>query len=909
MNTPADTRTEATGKGSSAAQMPTGESHQSPSTTDYHSAIAAGTVIAGRYRLVTRIGEGGMGEVWAATQSEPVKRKVAIKLIKPGMDSRAVLARFEQERQALAMMDHPNIAKVLDGGMTPAGQPFFVMELVNGMPLTGFCDQAKLKPRERLELFVPICQAVQHAHQKGIVHRDLKPSNILVTLYDGKAVPKVIDFGVAKATGGKLTDHSLSTQFGSLVGTLEYMSPEQAGFSGFDVDTRADIYSLGVILYELLSGLRPIDAKRLKNAAITEMVRVILEEVPSKPSTRLSSDAALASLAALRQTEPRRLMALLRGELDCVVMKCLEKQRERRYESASALARDIQRYLADEPVEARPPSTSYRFRKFLWRSKGPVTAAAVMLLALLGGTAGIAIGLVRAQQAQRAEAAQRARAEKARDRTREALDAMTSSVTGDSLATQVQISPDQKKFLTEVLTYYQEFAGEKSDDELSRSRTAAAAFRVGVIQARLGRTEESIRAYELSRDEHVALAADFPGEASYRLAVARSRNSVALLLVELGRPADAEKEHREAIAIVEKLVAEFPADLELREELALSHRGLGVMLLSVGNLVEAEKHQRKSLEIEQKLVAGNPGNRDYRRELAETCKLLGLVQSDLGKADDALEQYREAIQLAEKLAVEFPDVPGCREISAGSQDNLGILLDRLGKLPEAEEQLRHALLNHEKLVTSFPAAPGYRHALARTHTNLGNVLEDQGKFAPAVDQHRRAAAILENLVAEHPSVPIYRVTVGGAYCNLANALGENAQIADSLPWYQKAIDTLGPVVANEKRNAVAQLFLRNCYRGRALARDSLGQTAPATDDWAKAVELSSPQERPGMIALRALSRPERASSPKPWQMSTSCQSPKPAPPLIGTTSPASAPWQAANRPIEKRSTPHGPSRS
>ena len=233
-------------------------------TGDFRPAVEAGVSIAGRYTLQEKIGEGGMGEVWVARQTEPVKRQVAMKLIKPGMDSRAVLQRFEQERQALAILDHPNIAKVLDGGMTPSGQPFFVMELVHGLPLTKFCDDATLAPQDRLELFVPICQAVQHAHQKGIVHRDLKPSNILVTLIDGRPVPKVIDFGVAKATAGKLTDESPSTQFGAIIGTLEYMSPEQAGFSGEDIDTRADIYSLGVILYELLTGLRPIDAKRLE---------------------------------------------------------------------------------------------------------------------------------------------------------------------------------------------------------------------------------------------------------------------------------------------------------------------------------------------------------------------------------------------------------------------------------------------------------------------------------------------------------------------------------------------------------------------------------------------------------------------------------------------------------------------
>ena len=383
-------------------------------TTDDQPKSEAGIVIAGRYSLQEKIGEGGMGEVWVAKQTEPVKRKVALKLIKTGMDSKAVLQRFEQERQALAMMEHPNIARVLDGGLTPTGQPFFVMEVVNGLPLTKFCDEARLTTKGRLELFVPICQAVQHAHQKGIVHRDLKPANILVTIIDGKPVPKVIDFGVAKATAGKLTDESMSTQFGAVVGTLEYMSPEQAGFSGEDIDTRADIYSLGVILYELLTGLRPVDVKWLKNAALSEMIRIIREEEPSKPSTRLSTDASLPTMAALRQTEPRKLMALLRGELDWMVMKCLEKHRERRYETANGLARDIQRYLADEAVEARPPSAWYRFRKLARRNRVALTTAGLVAGALVLGTAVATWQSVRAtrEAARATEAEARALAER-----------------------------------------------------------------------------------------------------------------------------------------------------------------------------------------------------------------------------------------------------------------------------------------------------------------------------------------------------------------------------------------------------------------------------------------------------------------------------------------------------------------
>ena len=424
-----------------------------------------------------------MGEVWVAKQTEPVKRNVALKLIKPGMDSRAVLQRFEQERQALALMDHPNIAKVLDGGMTPNGQPFFVMELVNGLPLSKFCDEAKLTPKERLELFVPICQAVQHAHQKGIVHRDLKPANILVTLIDGKPVPKVIDFGVAKATAGKLTDESLATQFGAVVGTLDYMSPEQAGFSGEDVDTRSDIYSLGVILYELLTGLRPIDAARLKKAALTEMIRIIREEEPSKPSTRLSTDASLPSLAALRQTEPRKLMTMLRGDLDWVVMKCLEKERDRRYETASGLARDIERYLANEVVEARPPSAGYRLRKFASRHKGQVVAAGLVLLSLVLGMVGTTWGLIRAARANTALAAANADLTtanaKVQARYNLAVDAIKTFHTGvseDFLLKQNQFKELRDRLLKSAADFYGKLSALLGNETDLASRRALAAL-------------------------------------------------------------------------------------------------------------------------------------------------------------------------------------------------------------------------------------------------------------------------------------------------------------------------------------------------------------------------------------------------------------------------------------------------
>lgn len=813
--------------------------------------VTPATVIADRYQLLDKIGEGGMGEVWVAQQTQPVKRRVAVKLIRPGMGSKAFFARFEQERQALALMDHPNIAKVLDAGVASSGAPYLVMEYVNGEQLTKFCDSARLSPKDRLELFVPICQAVQHAHQKGIVHRDLKPANILVALIDGKPVPKVIDFGVAKATGGKLTDQTLATDFGAVVGTLEYMAPEQAGRGNDDIDTRADIYSLGVILYELLTGLRPIDGERLRKAALSEMIRIIREDDPSRPSTRLSTNASLPSLAAMRQTEPNKLMAELRGELDWVVMKCLEKSRERRYETANGLARDIQRYLSREPVEARPPSTSYRLKKFLDRNRGSVIAASACLLLFVLGFIGTAFGLVEsrrqaaiakektlvAESALLSETQSRQAAEKANQQALTALESFTSSLMEDLLGAKEELSAIERSVLENAQRQWAVFAESKGTSNEARMVAAQGATNLAQIQYKLGLNSESEASDRKSLNIWESLSTENPDNIEYRRKVAQSHQNVGATLRLVGSREEAGQHFRSAAQIFKQLIASSPQNTRLQLSYANSCISSGNSARDFGRWEEAEKYYLAALDTQEKLQASADDKLEYVDEAVGTQLGLANLYKRSGKVAEAKGYYQKSIDDMTKLAKAFPDSRGYRLKMANLQREFGSLLVEEEEDEAGADQLEQAVATLTSIAAEFPSVPAYRLDLCRAQRECAQALGYLKKSAEAEALFAQAIAVNQRLVTDQPTNLPYQTDYGIAYRMFADFLVDVDKVDESLPAFAQAVQLLTTAYAQDRNITLTKRALCRCHEHRALTLDQLGKHTEAQADWDRVLEL------------------------------------------------------------------------
>jgi tetratricopeptide (TPR) repeat protein len=826
----------------------------------------------GPYKLLEPLGEGGFGTVWVAEQQRPLRRRVALKILKPGMDSRQVLARFEAERQALAIMDHPNIATVHDGGVSAAGRPYFVMELVRGVPITAFCDQQHLTPRERLDLFLQLCSAVQHAHQKGIIHRDLKPSNILVSMHDTKPVVKVIDFGIAKALGQELTDRTMLTGFAQFLGTPLYMSPEQAGRSSLDVDTRTDIYALGVLLYELLTGTTPFDSERFKRAAEDEIRRIIREEEPPRPSTRLSeSKDSLPSISALRHTEPAKLTRLVRGDLDWIVMKALEKDRARRYETAGGFAEDIQRYLENQAVLARPPSLGYRLRKFARRNRAVLAVAALVLvfLVVLGSGIGWTMHTRSARQTRVAkqvgeiltevdEAQRRQQWPLALAGLRRAEAALSGGESDPATEQLISERIQDVNFIDRLERISMQrtmWLGGKFDDA-GADRNYAAAFQdygVDVMQLpaaeAIGRLQERealgipvAAALDDWADAHREATGDDAG-AQRLVAVARGIDPEPLrdsIRATWGKPASEAGEELRRLAESIDVRVQQPATLGT---LAGRLRRAGQLELAIRLLREAQSahpqdfwnnynlaHMLESRNQHDEAIQYYTAAVSVRPNAVAARNNLAISLLKLGKLDQAIEACNKAIEIDPQFA--------------RAHMHLGIALAKQGKAEDALKAYRKAieidpkdagawsnlgLLFFNRLNDPDQAVECCRKAveldptLAEAHCNLGIVLAEQGKPDEAIASYRRAIELAPEDARYH--------------FNLGIVLKSQGKLNEAVNAYQRAVEL-------EPDNATWHVNL-----GSALL--SQGEPEKAIAVLRKAIELN-PRDSKGYVNLGAV---------------------------------------------------------
>jgi serine/threonine protein kinase/tetratricopeptide (TPR) repeat protein len=656
----------------------------------------------GPYRPLQLIGQGGMGEVWLADQLQPVRRQVALKVIKAGMDTAQVVSRFEAERQALALMDHPAIATVFDAGTTPEGRPYFAMEYVRGEPITTYCDRQRLDMDERLALFIHVCEGVQHAHQKGVIHRDLKPTNVLVTLQDGQPVPKIIDFGVAKATTQHLTERTLYTELGVMIGTPEYMSPEQAQLTGLDVDTRTDVYALGVLLYELLTGALPFDRKTLRERALDEIQRTIREVDPPKPSTRVTQMGPASTDAARnRRTEPRRLASELRGDLDWITMKCLEKGRTRRYGSASDLAADVRRHLDSQPVLAGPPSAAYRARKFVRRHRFGVAGAATVALVL------VAFAVTMAYQAQRI----------ARERDRANREAETARQVSDFLVGMFEITnPFEGRGRDIPVGEVLDRGAQRITTEL-RSQPGVRAtlmdtmarvyYDLGVYDKAAGLVQEALAYRERTLGAKSLLVAD-------------SLNTLGEIRLEQGALAEADSLLQRALETRRAQLG--PDSVNVAETLV----ALGALRYSMGDFQASEALFRETVTIHRKA----PGDHDLA--LATSLNNLAMVLSREEKFDESEKLYRESMAIRRKrLGDEHPFV-------AQSVNNIGMLYVRQRRYAEAEPLFTEALrLNRKAVGNVHPVVAANLSNLARVYQNTDRLPQAEDYYRQVLELDRK----------------------------------------------------------------------------------------------------------------------------------------------------------------------------
>lgn len=709
----------------------------------------------GPYKLLQKIGEGGMGIVYQAEQSAPLRRQLAVKIIRSGMDISQVIARFEHERQALALMDHPNIARVIDGGMTEDGRPWFAMELVKGVSITSYCDQQRLSVSERVELFTQVCLAVQHAHQKGIVHRDLKPSNVLVAQYDGRPVPKVIDFGVAKALGQRLVEKSMFTELGQIIGTLEYMSPEQAESNNLDVDTRADIYSLGVILYELLTGSPPFSSAELKKVGLNEVFRMIKEVEPKKPSTKItSSEESLPGIAAQRRTEPQRLARTISGDLDCITMKCLEKERARRYATANDLAQDLTRYITDKPVQARPPTLRYRLHKFVRQHRGPVATICMIMLILITATSVSVWQAGRAFDAESRAAVQRDEARQQRRRMRESLDALLAPEGLRFLTAQANLTEGQKAFLQNVIRNYEILAADTATDLEGRLMVAQASTKIGQFQTELGQLIEAEKSITTAIGQLNLLSHEYPNDEAVFTHLLKAYTLWGTLCEITNNHAGMENASLQGIRLYEKRLTYQQLPVTNSSWLAQFYRRLGLALRFQSRYHDSVAAYQRAVDIQSMVIKGKPNDRDriglagYLLELGYSLHFAQRPQ----ESKTAFEQAAAAVEtLPESYTTDQTNSNGDEPAElAEIYNKLASAYAEIGNWMEVVRKSQILISLWESRLTESPGVPVYRRQLATAYGRAGDAHRELNEFAEADRAFVRAIELVENLAHQQP---------------------------------------------------------------------------------------------------------------------------------------------------------------